>query len=104
MSCISSLSVVLLPAPLGPRKPNTSPGSTDSVRPSRARYGRGRQNPTRKSLVRSSVSIAAPKSFSSAQPPQFPGNGGVEELRTQPGKAHAIHEEGRGAADLQLRA
>ena len=30
-SCMSSLSVVVLPAPFGPRKPNTSPASTSSV-------------------------------------------------------------------------
>ena len=29
-SCISSFSVVVLPAPLGPRKPKTSPGATSS--------------------------------------------------------------------------
>ena len=45
-SCISSLSVVVLPAPFGPRKPNTSPGSTARDRQSSARYGRGRQKPT----------------------------------------------------------
>jgi hypothetical protein len=45
-SCISSFSVVVLPAPLGPRKPKTSPGATSIDNRSSARYGRGRQNPT----------------------------------------------------------
>ena len=46
MSWVSSLSVVVLPAPFGPRKPNTSFALDCSDRPSSARYGRGRQNPT----------------------------------------------------------
>ena len=46
-SCISSFSVVVLPAPFGPRNPKTSPVSTSSVRRSSARYGRLRQKPTR---------------------------------------------------------
>ena len=36
ISCMSSFSVVVLPAPLGPRKPKTSPCPTCSVRSSRA--------------------------------------------------------------------
>src|ERR1700730_7778711 len=31
-SCMSSFSVVVLPAPLGPRKPKTSPASTSRVK------------------------------------------------------------------------
>ena len=45
MSCISSFSVVVFPAPFGPRKPKISPGSIESVRRSSARYGRLRQKP-----------------------------------------------------------
>jgi hypothetical protein len=46
MSCISSFSVVVLPAPFGPRKPNTSPVAISSDSASSARYGRLRQKPT----------------------------------------------------------
>ena len=45
-SWMRSFSVVVLPAPFGPRNPNTSPGRTSSVRRSSARYGRLRQKPT----------------------------------------------------------
>src|SRR2546430_3227903 len=58
-SCMSSFSVVVLPAPFGPRNPNTSPSLTSSVRRSSAGYGRLRQKPTAKSLVRSNVARAA---------------------------------------------
>ena len=51
----SSLSVVLLPAPLGPSRPKTPPGGNLERQPSSARCGRGRQNPVEKSLVRRSV-------------------------------------------------
>ena len=108
ISCISSFSVVLLPAPLGPRKPKTSPASTLRVSASSARYGRGRQKPTRKSLVKPSVSIAGIGVVGGYLPPdtapQLPGDGGVEELAAQTRQPHAVHEEGRRAADLQLRA
>src|SRR6185436_4509709 len=58
-SCISSFSVVVFPAPLGPRKPKTSPGATSRLRSSSARYGFGRQKPTRKSLLSARVRTAA---------------------------------------------
>src|ERR671912_66966 len=58
MSCISSLRVVVLPAPFGPRNPKVSPIATSRFRPSSARYGLGRQNPIEKSFVRLSVRIA----------------------------------------------
>src|SRR5688572_6181805 len=58
MSCISSLRVVVFPAPFGPRKPKVSPFSTSRFRPSSARYGLGRQNPVEKSFVRLWVRIA----------------------------------------------
>ena len=45
------MTIVVLPAPFGPRKPNTSPRSTVIVRPSRART-----RPYR--LARSTVSTA----------------------------------------------
>src|SRR6185437_10745992 len=57
-SCIRSLSVVVLPAPLGPRKPKTSPDSTSRVSRSSARYGRLRQKPDAYSLVSSYVARA----------------------------------------------
>src|SRR5580765_6566802 len=56
---ISSLSVVVLPAPLGPRKPNVSPVST--VRSSDFSAGRRFffQKPTAYSLVRLLISMAS---------------------------------------------
>src|SRR5580765_3856191 len=56
---ISSLSVVVLPAPLGPRKPNVSPVST--VRFSDFNAGRRFffQKPTAYSLVRLLISMAS---------------------------------------------
>src|SRR5262249_42092318 len=57
-SCMSSLSVVVLPAPFGPRNPKTSPADTSIDSRSSARYGRGRQKPTKKSLLRSRVRMA----------------------------------------------
>ena len=55
ISCISSFSVVVLPAPFGPSRPKISPRSTRIVSASRARLGRGRQKPARNSLVSASV-------------------------------------------------
>src|SRR5712691_9908333 len=78
-SCISSLSVVVLPAPLGPRKPKTSPASTSSVRRSSARYGRLRQKPTVKSLLSSRVASA--RTSFRGRVRQFVGDRLVEELR-----------------------
>jgi len=46
MSVPSARTVVVFPAPFGPRKPNTSPGATSIVSRSSARYGRLRQKPT----------------------------------------------------------
>ena len=59
----SSLSVVLLPAPFGPSRPNTPPAGISNDRPSSARCGRGRQKPVRKSLVRRSVRTAVASSL-----------------------------------------
>jgi len=55
----SSLSVVLLPAPFGPSSPNTPPAGISNDNASSARCGRGRQNPTRKSLVSRSTRATA---------------------------------------------
>src|SRR5579862_129914 len=55
---ISSLMVVLLPAPLGPSSPNTSPSCTCMVRPSSEVFFFRCRNPCGYSLARLSVSIA----------------------------------------------
>src|SRR5690606_9029992 len=55
---ISIFMVVVLPAPLGPRKPNTSPGSTAKLMPSTATV-RLRRNPRTNSLRRFSTSSTA---------------------------------------------
>src|SRR4030095_4943135 len=58
MMPISSLIVVLFPAPFGPKNPNTSPSSICIVRPSSEVFFFKWRNPCGYSLVRFSVSIA----------------------------------------------
>src|SRR3954464_572755 len=91
-SCISSFSVVVLPAPLGPRNPNTSPAPTSSVSRSSARYGRLRQKPIAKSFVSSRVARAL-TSFRSVC--ELVGDGLIEELRRHHAfQLDAVDEEG----------
>jgi len=58
MMPMSSLMVVLLPAPFGPSKPNTSPSCTCMVRPSSEVFFFRWRKPWGYSLARFSVSIA----------------------------------------------
>src|SRR4051812_19114094 len=102
-SCISSFSVVVLPAPFGPRKPKTSPASTSSVRRSSARYGRLRQNPIAKSLVSSWVARARTSFRCGAL--QLDRDRLIEILRRQAAfDLDAVDEEGRRRLDAQLTA
>src|SRR6185295_12728084 len=101
-SCMSSFSVVVLPAPFGPRNPNTSPGSISSVRLSSALYARFRQNPTAKSFVSSCVDSAC-TSFRGAL--QLVGDGLIEVLRRQRAfDLHAVDEKGRSGLHAKLAA
>src|SRR5215471_505847 len=56
---ISIFRVVVLPAPLGPRKPKISPSSTLRCNGCNARLGRFRQNPTMYVFSRPRISMAA---------------------------------------------
>src|SRR6266404_3800438 len=58
MMPISSLMVVLLPAPFGPKNPNTSPSSTCMVKPSSDVFLCKCRNPCGYSLERFSISMA----------------------------------------------
>src|SRR6185295_2103736 len=100
-SCMSSFSVVVLPAPLGPRKPKTSPASTSSVRRSSARYGRLRQNPTAYSLLSSCVASAA-TSFRCRALQLDPDRLVEVERRQAALDLHAVDEEGRRRLDPEL--
>src|SRR5215471_12826634 len=115
MSPMSSLSVVLLPAPLGPSSPKTSPAGTSRDRASNARYGRPRQNPTEKSLVspsvRTTLGIDSAGSLRNARArlPQFKLDRVVEVLCREPGAfvclgLHAVDEVGRRVLDIERRA
>src|SRR6476661_6846450 len=57
-SPMRSFSVVVLPAPLGPRNPKISPSSTARLSGCKARLGRLRQKPTEYVFSRPMVSIA----------------------------------------------
>ena len=113
---IRSLSVVLLPAPFGPRRPKTPPAGMSRDRSSSARCGRGRQNPRRKSFVSRSVRTTVDMGCASAACGvlsddryasllQLEGDrqlevlGGHDAVR-QP---DAVDEEGRRRVDAQAR-
>src|SRR5512142_592700 len=92
---VSILMVVLLPAPLGPRKPKNAPEGTESVRSATAGF-------PSKTRVRPSVSIASihppvtrgGASGKAARPPSVRGRGGaLPGLEVQEAQPHAPHGE-----------
>src|SRR5688572_10954333 len=100
ISCMSSLSVVVLPAPFGPRKPNTSPRPTCRSSRSSATYGLLRQNPTEQCLVSPSVRIASISRRDTRLLDEVP-DGRVKERGTQAGYLDAVEVEGRRAGDAE---
>src|SRR5581483_9021839 len=82
MNPSSTFIVVVLPAPFGPRKPNTSPGFTDRLRPSTARLAGEREPAARYSTQRFSMRRIGSAARAVIDPPAGFADGDLESWDT----------------------